>query len=93
MMRTILEKLRLRYWRAVELIALYLDYLRYRHWKRFQNGSKELQTAYQTVLDTEDSLDAIRDAIQDGDYSSALRLINISRESLHEHVETLRALL
>jgi len=62
-------------------------------WKRFQNGSEELQTAYQTVLDTEDSLDAIQQAIQDADYSSALTLINSSRESLQEHIETLRDLL
>lgn len=52
-----------------------------------------LKTALQTVIDTEDSLDAIQQAIQDADYSSALTLINSSRESLQEHIETLRGLL
>jgi hypothetical protein len=76
-----------------EKIAGWLDDLKYRYWKQFQNGSTELQLALQTVVDTEDSLDAIEQAMQDGDISEALRLVNISRESLREHVDTLRGLL
>ena len=68
------------------------DFL-YWFWKRFQNGNEELQTIMQTVLDVDDSLDAIDSALQDGDISAALRLVNISRESLREHVDTLRGLL
>lgn len=49
--------------------------------------------ALQTVTDQVDSLDAIHSAVQDGDISEALRLIKIARESLTEHVDTLRGLL
>jgi hypothetical protein len=77
----------------LETLAKWLDEARYWFWKRFQNGSVELQLALQTVVDTEDSLDAIEAAMQDGDISEALRLINIARESLTEHVESLRGLL
>ena len=76
-----------------ERLSRWIDELKYRYWKRFQNGSDELQLALQTVVDTEDSLDAIEQAMQDGDISEALRLVNISRESLREHVDTLRGLL
>lgn len=54
---------------------------------------ERLQLAYQAVSDQQDSLDAIYSAVQDGDISEALRLIKIARESLTEHVDTLRGLL
>lgn len=77
----------------IQRFAALVDDLKYRYWKRFQNGSEELQLALQTVVDTEDSLDAIEQAMQDGDISEALRLIKIARESLTEHIDTLRGLL
>lgn len=51
---------------------------------------QRIELALQTATDTTDSLDAIHAAVQDGDYSEALRLINIAKESLNEHIEVLR---
>lgn len=90
---TLAKEVRLRAWRAVEAIAGWADDVKYRFWKRFQNGSADLHAALTAVLDAQDSLDAIDSAIQDGDYSAALRLINISRESLKEHIETFRGIM
>ncbi len=77
----------------MERLYLIVDNLHYQHWKRFKNGNVELQTVIQAVIDTTDSLDAIDSAVQDGDYSSALSYINAARESLKDHIDTLRGLL
>jgi hypothetical protein len=90
---TIWKELQLRYWRAVERAAGQIDEWRYRYWKRFQNGSVELQQAYEAVDDTADCLDAVESALEDGDYFEALRLVRMSKERLKDHVTTLRGLL
>lgn len=78
---------------VAEKLARALDAVTYWSWKRFQNGNEQLHAFYQAVSDTDDSLDAINSAVQDGDCDEALRLIKAARESLTEHIEMLRGLL
>lgn len=77
------------YERLVEAI----DRLRWRYWLRFNNGSAQLQSAYEAVDDVGDCLDAVRSAIEDGDEPEALKLIALSREALQGHINTLKGLL
>jgi hypothetical protein len=78
-----------------QLQALYagIDRQRFAMWMDTVNGSERLQLAYQAVDDTNDCLQAIKSAIIDGDGEEALKFINISQESLADHIKTLKGLL
>lgn len=76
-----------------ERLLAWLDRMRWQWWLRFNNGSGQLQSAYEAVDDVADCLDVIASAVEDGDGDEALRLIKISHERIADHVATLKGLL
>lgn len=74
-------------------VLAWIDRLRWAFWLRFNNGSAQLHAAYEAVDDVNDCLEAIASAIEDGDGDEALRLIEISKQSISDHIQTLKGLL
>lgn len=56
-------------------------------------GSLRVQAFYQALADADDTLEAAARAIYEDDPSHAARLIESGRESIAEHIETLKGLL
>jgi t-SNARE complex subunit (syntaxin) len=77
----------------VEELLRRVDCHQFDSWARSANGSARLQAILGALQDTDDSLETIDRALDDGDIAEAQRLLALGRASLMEHMEELKGLL